>query len=179
MKELKVNLEPKNNVVAVLTGNAPSPVEEISFLYRGNLDSAINYIEGMNDFLKPENIVILIDYDSKTISLIENPSSSISKRIEGFLTKSDELESFCINQETLFNQNEIHRLFRMNRFLFLNQDNSKILQQLENFTWDRKQAGKNNDDQRGNVELALEQSLQSNIEKPFFVLEAEIFKGYP
>jgi hypothetical protein len=176
MEQIKLDVGLEGNELTIRHGDAQKLPELQSFSYLGNIDSVSEYLSKIDCEVK--STIIIADYENGSITLFINNDLSVKSTVKGQLVESDLLEVFCVNKPgKLFTQQEIIKLFRMNRLSFLGGNNNEILNQIQNFVYSQKKDGIRKDDQRGNIDFQLQANLESNITEPFFNLSLPIYCG--
>jgi len=176
MEQINLNVGLEGNELNIRRGDAQKLPELESFQYLGNINSVSEYLSKIECEVK--STVVIADYENGSITVFINNDLSVKSAVKGQLVESDLLEVFYINKPgKLFTQQEIIKLFRMNRLSFFGGNNTEILNQIQNFVYSQKKDGVRKDDQRGNIDFQLQANLESNITEPFFNLCLPIYCG--
>lgn len=167
----------------LLIGQANKPKEPAKLVVSGDFSAVGNFLkvkrEHANDLqeIKPENAIVICDYDNLTIRLLTNPNDVDGTEITGKAEYSNELKEFGINQGKFFRREELIKILRYNRRFFPNkEENAKLLSSYQNFTASVKKDISDNSDQRGNVGRTFNKQIKTDIAESF-VIEIPIFKG--
>lgn len=179
--EVKVNVSTENGVV--LIGKANTPKEPQSISIQGDFTAVGNFLRVKNKTanifqeIKPENAIVVCDYDNLTIQLQTNPNDVLATTITGKAEFSKEYKEFGINQAKFFNREQLIKLFRFYRRYFPNkEENANLLGAYQNFTASVNKNIADNSDQRGNQSRQFQKTVRTDLPESF-VVEIPVFKG--
>ncbi|PIF44329.1 hypothetical protein CLU96_1273 [Chryseobacterium sp. 52] len=164
-------------------GQANTPKEPTRLVVAGDFSAVGNFLKvklkQANGFqeIKPENAIVICDYDNLSIKLETNPNDEYGTVISGKAEYSNELKEFGINQSKFFRREELIKILRYNRRFFPNkEENAKLLSSYQNFTASVKKDISDNSDTRGNIGKTFNKQIKTDIAESF-VIEIPIFKG--
>ena len=179
--EVKVNVSTDNGIV--LIGKANTPKEPQSINIQGDFTAVGNYLRIKNKTanslqeIKPENSIVICDFENLTIQLQTNPNDVLATIITGKAEFSKEYKDFGINQAKFFNREQLIKLFRFNRRYFPNkEENANLLGAYQNFVASVNKNIADNSDQRGNQSRQFNKTVKTDLPE-HFVVEIPVFKG--
>ncbi|MDV4025576.1 hypothetical protein CMT52_14670 [Elizabethkingia anophelis] len=181
--KLNINLSSDNNYSTLLIGEALTPKEPERLSVSGDFTAVGNYLKIKKQTanrlqeIRPENAIVICDYDNLTIQLQTNPNDTFSTIITGKAEYSKEYKDFGINQSKFFNREQLIKLFRFNRRYFPNkEENANLLGAYQNFTASVNKNIADNSDLRGNKISHLQKTVRTDLPESF-VVEIPVFKG--
>jgi hypothetical protein len=182
-QKINLNVQSSGETSTLFIGQANTPKEPVKLVINGDFSAVGNFLKiklkEANSFqeIKPENAVVICDYDNLTIKLQTNPNDVYATEITGKADYSNELQEFGINQGKFYRREELIKILRYNRRFFPNkEENAKLLHSYQNFTASVKKDISQNSDLRGNVGQNYLKQIKTDIAESF-VLEIPIFKG--
>jgi hypothetical protein len=121
--------------------------------------------------------IITTDKKAKTIKLEVDPQDAFGVTVTGILEDSEEIKQFCINQNKMFNREELVKLLRFARMQFSNVDvHDTVLKAYQKFNVQAHVQLQQENDTRGNRTNNLQKTVETNLPDSF-VLNIPIFKG--
>jgi hypothetical protein len=178
-KPINLHVNDLKDVLEIRTGEALPLKEPKSVAITGTLMSPIEYYNVRHKFLKKENCHVLYSYEEMFIKLVCEETSAYSAVITGRLKVNKDLEKFGINQSKTREIKDLKQFLKMNKFFFADQnENLKIVSNLEKFNANIESTIGEYADDRGNKKHTYEAKVSSNLDLSF-VLEMPVFVGYP
>lgn len=181
--EIKVNFSPQGDKGVILVGTANTPKEPKALDVQGDFTAVGNYLrikyERANPFqeIRPENAIVICDFDNLTIQLQTNPNDITSTTVTGRAEFSKEYKEFGINQSKFYNREQLIKLFRFYRRYFPNkEENANLLGAYQNFTASVNKNIADNSDLRGNRNSQFQKTVRTDLPESF-VVEIPVFKG--
>ena len=177
MDKLNISLQNGQKELVLRTGQAEEIEQPEALVRAGKIESVSRYIAKREEIIDKNNTHIVVDRRAGTISLYENERSQRGVTIIGSIIPNPDLLNFSINSDRVFNLKELATLIRKSKIFFKDRDNSELLKQLNNFTFNRKVEGKIQDDRRGNIDRGFKSELTQSVQM-HICLDMPIYEGF-
>lgn len=142
----------------------------------GSLFAPADFVAKRKDDYEPKSVHVIFNKTAGTIILIGDERSNFSTKVTGTLKKNPKVVDMRINGKER-SLKEFIDFVRFNRWLFLTDaDQSRIVDGLLKFNASVSQDIKNNNDQRGNIDAAFVQKVNSTANLSF-TAEVAIYLG--
>lgn len=172
--------EQKEHVVILREGVAPEVHEPEIVVISGTIKAPGIWAKKRKSQIDPLKSHLLFDKEKGQIRLNINETDHFGTQITGSLKKAKWLEVLGINDEKKkYRPSELGDLLKKHKFLFTSFDlHATVVSGLKQFEGTIEKKLKNNDDNRGNLSVAIEQTVKSSIPESFKV-KFPLFVGYP
>jgi hypothetical protein len=183
-EEFNVKVELKDGNEFIVTrreGKAPDIEVPQQLKYTGNITSPADFFEDRASLKRKliDTNVSHVEVDNRklTITLFVDETHSKRTEITGVLQKNPDLEAFGI-WEKQFEHGDLLKFIRKNRRFFSSKEEcDKLLKGLANYKYERNVSGKSANDNKGNIEEGIKQTLNQNV-KLEFKLSIPLFEGF-
>jgi|GEM_PF-1235991 len=170
------------DVLTILQGKAPSPIESQEVKRSGRIDAAGNFFEKRIDVgqFEKKDCVLFANYDERTVVLEIFPQFAPKMvKISGKLFLDSQLERFGINNpDTKYNRDELAQLFKFNRNAFsMISEGTGFVRNLKDFHLKFDQAFQDTDNQRGSKKVVVERVINECNLPDSITLNLPVFKG--
>jgi hypothetical protein len=136
-------------------------------------------LEETQTIYNPRRSYLVANRDEGTLRLMLNERDPFMDVVEGKLEFDKSWKDFCINEEKLFNLNELIKLVKRNKFKFADPaEHSNFLLALSSFNARVTTTIKHHRDQGGSSMDMIEKVVAENKNAPSFRLNVPIYKGY-
>jgi len=151
--------------ITVLQGKAPEPVNETGLHINGAIDAPLRYCEARkNDITKESSHAKVSISDGVIVFVADDRMSGLQKQINGKISFGKLFAELGINADRAWSPQELSKKLRLLRSIFPKPvEHMKLVKDLRNLKAKVNQDLENNDDQRGNKSVKLDQTLESNI----------------
>ncbi len=163
-------------VTEVRIGDALPLVPKKQLKITGDINTPARYAAGRVD-VAPANSVVIVNYDNKSILLIENQFDPIGTEIIGNLTINKKLDELNINKKVFLKPAKLAELFKFNRNLFeTKSEANEIISTLFTFTAKVDKVIEQHQSNKGDKRSLIDQEVKSNIPESIN-LKIPIFNG--
>lgn len=178
-----VNKQNKEGETVLLIGDAPkqlNAVEPNQLRLSGTINAPAEFYNKLKDLHDKNKCHVIYNIKNGTILLVVDENfNKVNTEVKGTMIKNPDLQELKINHNYKYGVKELMQTLKFNRLLFANQEeNMKVVMQLQNFKAKVEKEITNMDDQRGNEAITKIQKLETGLQERF-VLETEIYKGTP
>jgi len=179
MGEVKVNIEKLDgNEVVVRTGQALPPLPKEALKTDGTIGVPFAYIEKRKKTIVPENAVVVVDVEKRTIEFIQDQYDSLSPVIKGSITLDPDLLKWEIGTSKTRSSKDLAMMIKSNRLMF---ESTELATQLVTIFSDLKvkveKEINDRDDKRGNVNKTYAQVVREMSIPEGFNLVCPVIKG--
>lgn len=180
LAEMFVNILPQGcGEVVIREGAAVTQREPEVVRINGTVDAPARWLETRFDTIKEKNCHVVVDREKMSISLKCNENSYYGSIITGRLELSQEYKRFGINSGEYRTNFELAELIKMNRSYFEEKMTAmKLVAELQNFKAKVDKEIEQNDNNRGDRRMLINQAVQHNLPDSFMLI-LPIFKGVP
>ncbi|MDV3704759.1 hypothetical protein [Elizabethkingia anophelis] len=178
----KLNITVENGVKTLFIGQALTPKEALQFEASGDINAVKTFLEKRNvsnafQGFNKDYSVIIFNKEKLSIQLFINPNDELATIINAKGEYSNELQEFGINQNKMFNWDQLIKILRFNRRFFPNkEENANLLRAYQSFTATVNKQIENTSDLRGNKIQALNKQIKTDLPESF-VISIPIFKN--
>ena len=180
----RVHITPHKEVQTLIlreSTNAPEIRQPVKVRIRGNIFAPQEWYEmrWQQELIDPKLAHVEVDRWQGIIKLYVNESDVEQPIITGTLAENPDLEKLGINQGNMYDKDSFVEMLKMNRHLFQDQSvNMSLVAKLKDFVVDVRKKIEDKDDHRGNINIALRQTAETDLPETFN-LEMPIFRGKP
>lgn len=177
--QIQVNLSQGEggNVLAILQGQAPDPINKNSVSITGNIGAVGDFIRPRESIINKDAAHIIFTEDKGTILLVLNEDIDAKTTVTASLEEYPDLKKFGINAGTRFTQREVEALIKMSRIFFPTSDeHAELLKQFKEFSAQVNSSIANTADSRANKNVNFQKQVTSGLAEEFR-LSIPIFKG--
>lgn len=178
METKQINITTTEKELIIREGEALPLQEPEQINFSGVLFSPADFMENRKHLLNNDNCHVIIDEKAGSLLFIIDEKNHYRDSISGALRKSSVIALFGINEAKFYSDKELAKFFRKAEYYFVDSDvHKKIVAELMKFKARIDKVIENNQDNRGNIKLQFEQTVESNIPESF-VMKAPLFDGY-
>lgn len=185
--EIKVNFSPEGDIGTLLIGKANTPPLPQKLVIQGNFQSVSEFaskrmavgedVRSAQQEITPGWSVVICNNEQMTIKLLTDPNDEFATEVTGKAEYTDVFNEFGINQNKMFNREQLVKLIRFNRRYFPNkEEHANLLAKYQAFKAHVHKDLTDESDRRGNRNFGINKTVSSDLPETF-VLKIPIFKG--
>lgn len=187
MENFHLKVENAGSEITIREGQALPPVAPKKIVINGDIKTVTSFVKKRSDkeqlttsgyqWINPDRAIVEVDKEKMQIVLKVDPEDEYGPVVTANLSTAPELEQFCINNNKLFNREELIKLIRFNKIWFADPEaHDKLLKAYQAFTATVNANIGKTSDTRGNVDNSYKKTVETNVPDSF-VLNIPIFKG--
>jgi len=161
MEDKKININVEGTELVIREGKAPEIEVERAVSIEGNFETIAQYMEKRDFDHKKAHLVT--NRKQLFARLVINPDSARKEAmITGEIKKNKEMDVFQINTSSALRINALRLLASRYKYIFKNNDNSKMIDFLKKVNVQRNIIMKNENDRKGNIDMQIKQTLDTD-----------------
>jgi hypothetical protein len=177
--ELNLSVVSENGTVTILEGKALEQKEQRVIDINGILNNPAEWLKKRITEIDAMQAHVVVNREKMTILLVTEEKNHYATKIAGALQLHPDFTKFEINTGEYMTAFDMAHLFKMNRSCFEVQNEAmNLVTKLQNFKATVNKELENNNNNRGDRKVLIDQTVKSNLPEAF-TLCIPIFKGQP
>jgi hypothetical protein len=157
----------------------PPDPKPVPLKISGLLINPYQYLSSRRHLIPKDKSNLVVNKNEGSLTFTIDDKDTLKDVITGKLTLSKSFERFGINEAKYWTDKELAAFFRKTKYFFTDSGvHATVVAALMNFQAKVNTNIEKNADMKGNMKLAFERTVNSNVPESFFI-NVPIFEGYP